>query len=87
MVAKDQVRRTLNISSSDDMVSAMHTLFSATVNELKEKGGGASGADRFFFPQGIQKIHVVLSIGQKEAPIASIEIEVSGQKSDITTTE
>jgi hypothetical protein len=68
-----------------DLGEAMHALITKTVQELKEIA--ATGEqDRFFFPQGIQRIHFALTIGQKDAPIASIEVDVSGQKSGAAIT-
>jgi hypothetical protein len=63
-----------------DLAAAVHALLK-TIEELKEVST-AGGQDRFFFPQGIQRIHLALTLGQKDAPIASIELDLSGQKAD-----
>jgi hypothetical protein len=67
----------------ESLGTAMHTLMTKIVQELK---GVASTLEqeRLFFPQGIQRIHLVLTFGPKDAPIAGIEVDVSGQKGALT---
>lgn len=81
MATRKAVHQSMDLVSYQELTTAMRELFKATVRELQDRTR-ADAADRLFFPQGIQKIHFVLSIGQKDAPVASIEIEVSGQKSE-----
>ena len=79
--SKDKLQTKLD--DPKNLATAMEGLIAATIQELRHIAASASGEGRLFFPDGIQRIHFVLSVGAHDKPLASVEIDVSGQKTGL----
>jgi hypothetical protein len=54
--------------------------FGDAVTSLKNAKQQAEEGKRLFFPDGIQYIHLAISIGPKDKPLVSGELTISGEK-------
>jgi hypothetical protein len=48
--------------------------------EISKPSSAATTTGVVFFPDGIQLIHVKVSVGPEATPLVSLELEISGQK-------
>lgn len=50
------------------------------LSDISKSSSTASTSGVIFFPNGIQLIHVKLSVGVPGTPVVSLDLEISGQK-------
>jgi hypothetical protein len=53
-------------------------MFRSAITALSQHQTSAPGETRLFFPNGIEYIHIVVSVGPKDAPVLTAELTVSG---------
>ena len=63
-----------------DFQTDLAKLFGDSVKALVDVRAMETGGTRLFFPDGIQYIKLGLTVGPKDAPLFSAELEISGDK-------